>query len=361
MTKKTVGYVKLEWTCPRCATRNPGPNKFCSGCGAPQPEDVVFEQAAQEHLLEEEAELARATAGPDIHCPYCGARSPAGTKFCGACGGDLAGGQARQSGHVVGAFRSAPSAPVTCPACGTENPGDALACSNCGTALTRSKPSEVGPAPKPAPRPGRKLPVIGMVLGGIVLCLLAVAALFFLGRTEDLQGQVQGARWSRSISIEALGPVQVQDWRDELPSDSQAESCSLKYRSSSDEPAAVSTEVCGTPYTVDTGGGYGEVVQDCTYQVYDEWCEYTAQQWHTIDTMTASGSDLNPYWPQLSLSDSQRSGEDSEVYEVIFQTPEGVYEYTPTDVAEFSQFLSGSEWILHVNALNSVVSVEPAR
>jgi hypothetical protein len=363
MVKKTVGYVKLEWTCPRCSTRNPGPNKFCTACGAPQPQDVQFEQAAQERLIEDEAELARAKAGPDIHCPYCGTRNPGGAKFCGACGGDLAGGQARPTGRVVGAFRSGPAAPIICPSCGTQNTGDALACSNCGTPLARpvAAASAAGPAAFPAAGAGRKLPVFGIVIGGILLCVLAVAALLLLGRTENLQGQVQGTRWTRDISIEELGPVQLEDWQDELPSDAQAGSCTLKYRTTSDEPAAVSTEVCGTPYTVDSGSGYGQVVQDCTYEVYDEWCEYTTEEWHTVDTLTASGSDLNPYWPQVNLSETQRSGQESEAYEVTFQTPQGAYEYTPTDVAEYIMFLPGSEWILRVNALNAVISVEPAR
>lgn len=360
MVKKTVGYVKLEWTCPRCGTRNPGPNKFCTGCGAPQPKDIQFEQASQEKLIEDEAELARAKAGPDVHCPYCGSRNPAGAKFCGACGGDLAGAQARQAGRVVGAFQPGPAAPIICPSCGTQNPGDALACSSCGTSLTRSRPAEPAPAASPAGGTRRSLPVIGIVLGGIVLCVLAIAGVVLLGRTNDLQGRVQDTRWTRSIVIEELGPVQLGDWQDELPSDAQSATCSLKYRTSSDEPAAVSTEVCGTPYTVDTGGGYGEVVQDCTYEVYDQWCEYTTNEWHTIDTTTASGSDLSPYWPELTLSDSQRSGEESETYEVTFQTPQGVYDYTPTDIAEYSQFQTGSEWILRVNGLGAIISVEPA-
>jgi ribosomal protein L40E len=361
MVKKTVGYVKLEWTCPRCGTRNPGPNKFCTGCGAPQPEDVEFVQAPQEHLIEDEAELARAQAGPDVHCPYCGSRNASGAKFCGSCGGDLAGAQARQTGRVVGAFQSGPAAPIICPSCGTKNPGDALTCSSCGAALTRPGAPKPTPTARPAAGPRRKLPVIGIILGGIVLCVLAVAGVLLLGRTEDLQGQVQDTQWTRSIVIEELGPVTLEDWQDRLPSDAQAATCSLKYRTTSDEPEAVSTEVCGTPYTVDTGGGYGEVVQDCTYEVYDQWCEYTAEEWHTLDTLTASGSDLNPYWPQLTLSESQRYGQESETYEVTFQTPKGVYDYTPTDIAEFSQFQTGSEWILRVNALGAVVSAEPAR
>ena len=360
MVKKTVGYVKLEWTCPRCGTRNPGPQKFCNGCGAPQPEDVVFEQPAQERLIEDKAELARAKAGPDVHCPYCGARNPAGAKFCGACGGDLAGAQARQSGRVLGAYRAAAAAPITCPSCGTQNPADALACSQCGSALARPSSDEPAAGAKTPARPAAKLPLIGLVIGGVVLCVVAVLALFLLTRTEDLQGQVQGVEWTRSIAVEALGPVQLEDWRDELPADAQAETCSLKFRSTSDEPEPIATEVCGTPYTLDTGGGYGEVVQDCSYQVYDDWCEYTAQEWHTVDTLTASGSNLDPHWPEVSLAGATRAGEESETYRVILETPDGTYQYTPTDLAEFSQFLPGSEWILRVNSLNAVVSVEPA-
>ena len=76
MTKKSLGYVELEWTCPNCETRNPGPHKFCNGCGAPQPEDVEFEQPIEEKLITDAEQIARAQAGPDLHCPYCEARNP---------------------------------------------------------------------------------------------------------------------------------------------------------------------------------------------------------------------------------------------------------------------------------------------
>src|SRR3970282_1704799 len=105
MAKKRVGYVKLIWTCPRCQTRNPGPSKFCNGGGTPQREKSQFEQPADAELIKEADELARAKAGADIHCPYCGGRNSAGVKFCGACGGALTQGKARPTGRVVGAAR----------------------------------------------------------------------------------------------------------------------------------------------------------------------------------------------------------------------------------------------------------------
>src|SRR3989304_3128907 len=120
-------------------------------------------------------------------------------------------------------------------------------------------PSPAPPAAGPRRRapPAAKLPLIGLVIGGVVLCVVAVLALFLLTRTEDLQGQVQGVEWTRSIAVEALGPVQLEDWRDELPADAQAETCSLKFRSTSDEPEPIAPEACGTPSPPDTGGGEG--------------------------------------------------------------------------------------------------------
>lgn len=70
MARKTVGYVKMEWTCPNCGTRNPGTNAVCSNCATPQPKDVQFEQVAQEELITDEALIAKAKQGPDIHCPF---------------------------------------------------------------------------------------------------------------------------------------------------------------------------------------------------------------------------------------------------------------------------------------------------
>ncbi len=62
MTKETIGYVRLEWTCPNCGSKNPGPEKSCTNCGAAQPEDVSFEQPAQETLVSDEEEIARIKA-----------------------------------------------------------------------------------------------------------------------------------------------------------------------------------------------------------------------------------------------------------------------------------------------------------
>jgi predicted nucleic acid-binding Zn ribbon protein len=358
MTKKSLGYVELEWTCPRCSTRNPGSSKFCNGCGAPQPDDIQFEQAVEEKILTDQEKIARAQAGPDIHCPYCGARNPGNAKFCGACGGDLTDAVARESGRVVGAHREGSAEEINCPACGTANPASNRVCSNCGSSLVKEPPK---PQPAEPATAKRSLPIAAILIGALCFVVGAFAIFMLFLRTNELTGVVQNVHWERSIAIEVLGPVERDDWLDEIPSEAEVGTCSLEHRYDSDVEVSNSTEVCGTPYTVDTGSGFGEVVQDCIYEVYEDYCSYTVMDWYAEDVSTVTGSDIHPQWPTISLGTDQREGDREESYEVTFSTDDGNYTYTTTDPVEFSSFEPGSTWILNVNALGGVASVEPAK
>lgn len=363
MTKKSVGYVHMLWSCPRCTTRNPGPQKFCNGCGAPQPPDVAFEQAPEEKLLTDAAEIAQAKAGPDIHCPYCNARNPSTAKFCGACGGDLASGKAREAGKVVGAFRSAPAAPIVCPRCGTSNPAASLKCSQCGASLAPGIAGEAHGAAAPAPtaaRPARRAPVILLIVLAALCGLAVLAVLLFSTRKTETIGVVDSVRWERTVAVEGLQQVERENWQDEIPASASVNSCREEYRYTSQDPVANSTEVCGTPYTVDTGSGYGEVVQDCAYEVYDYRCSYTVEEWTVVDTMVSSGSYEAPAWPSVSLASNQRQGDANESYTVLFATDDGRFTYTTDSEAEFSRFSVGSQWVLEVSGFGSITGIEPA-
>lgn len=366
MVKRTLGYVELEWTCPQCGTRNAGTAKICTSCGRAQPERVEFEQAAEEELIEDESTIARAEAGPDVHCAFCGARNPAGAERCTQCGADLTSAEARESGRVMGAHRSKPAPPVTCPQCGAQNPATAVRCSQCNASLPRvSAPRQLTQTPSAAAKKGgRKLglpAILGIgaaALAAIVICVILVLALI---PSREVIGQVQSVEWERSIEIQALTDVQHQDWRDEIPSGVRVQSCTQRERRTQDEPAPNATEECGTPYTVDTGTGAGKVVQDCVYHVYDDWCTYTTQEWRRADTATASGVDYNPRWPDLRLAGNQREGERSETYKVLFQTENKAYTYTTSDLDQFRACQIGTRWTLKTNALGGVRSIEPAR
>jgi hypothetical protein len=118
-------------------------------------------------------------------------------------------------------------------------------------------------------------------------------------------------------------------------------------------------KTCGTPYTIDQGSGYGKVVQDCEYKVYNDWCEYTREEWQEVDDASASGHDLNPYWPPVNTASGQREGGRSEKYNVGFDTEGKSYTYHPSDADEFSRYIISSKWVLKVNALGGVTAVEP--
>ncbi len=358
MVKKTLGYVRLEWTCPNCESKNPGPNKTCSNCGGAQPEDLEFEQAAQEELVSDEKETERAKAGPDIHCAYCGARNPAGAETCTQCGADVKEGQARAHGKVLGAHRDEPVADVACPSCGALNPATAHECSQCGASMDRPEPE---PRKQPAQiRTGGCSPVV--LIAGVVIILLAVFLGIFLFRpSDDIVGTVEDVSWTRSIAIEGLVPVTYETWVDQIPTEAVVGECTQQVHHTQDSPAPNSEEVCGEPYTVDTGSGYGEVVQDCEYQVYADWCQYQVQEWRQVDEVTLTDHGLNARWPDPQLGVDQRQGAGEESYQILFDTDGETYTYTTRDPAEFSQFQDGSQWILKVNKLGGLVSVEPAQ
>jgi len=360
MARKSLGYVKLAWTCDRCDGENPGPRRFCNSCGAPQPLDVEFHQPAQEIFVTKPEELEAAKAGADVHCPYCDARNPANATFCGACGGGLEDAEKRVAGKVLGAHRSGEPLPQICPSCETRNLANATECAGCGDGLTpESPPLKMEKAPTKTKKGG--LP-IGVIIGAVVACIAIGGVLWALfGRTEETVATVQSVDWSRSIPIEVLGEIEAEAWFDEVPADAEIQTCQNSYRYSQDEPAPGAVEVCGTPYTVDEGSGYGEVVQDCEYEIYDDWCTYTTIDWIVLDTITVSGDDLSPFWPEAGLTSDQRFGDGQESYEVTFTGPDRSYTYTPESESEFSDFTLGSTWNLEINAVGSVVSLEPTR
>lgn len=360
MARKTIGYVELAWTCPRCETENPGPRKFCTGCGAPQPDDIQFHQLENAVLLTEEADIREAKAGPDVHCPYCHARNPTDAEFCGACGGSLSEAESRESGRIIGAFRKEKGLEKECPHCGTLNPAGTLECYGCGASLA-ARPETKPDAQKVKGPRTRGLPKFaGIGCLGIVLIGAAVF-IFSLLSKEEMTATVQQVEWMRSIPILALAPVQEDSWRDQVPEDADAISCQEELRETSDEPVPGAVEVCGTPYTVDEGSGYGEVVQDCVYEVYDDYCSFTVMDWTVIDTMTASGTDLQPYWPETTLLAGQETGEGESEYSVIFMVAGDRFRYYPDDEVEFSRFTPGSNWVIEVNKLGGVSVVEPGR
>jgi len=389
MARKTVGHIELVWRCPQCGSVNPGPQRFCSGCGAAQPADVQFEQPVGAELIRDEAKKKEAAAGPDIHCPYCAARNPAGTEICQQCGGDLLGGEARPAGQTLGAYESPASSPtpaatipqseaqppsgaagggatapssagpqIPCPRCGTLNPNLALRCSNCGAPLEVQTVKPTPPTATPARAPLPKWLIIAGALLLVTACVFIFSLIQRGQQTSQARGVVQSVQWERIIPIEALVDVEYQTWRDEIPAGVSVGACQERVRSESAEPMPNAAEVCGTPYTVDKGSGYAEVVQDCVYRVYDDYCSYTQPEWRVVDTVSVSGADLSPRWPSVSLAEGQRQGaQQQESYTVLFTVDGEQYSYAVNSLEAFDDFQPGSEWTLTINGFGDLVGV----
>ena len=322
MARKTLGFVNLIWTCAFCNTQNPGPIKSCTSCGAPQPPDVKFEEVNQAKFdfIKDEALIRMAKSGPDKHCPYCGTRNLATASLCIKCGSDITvGAQARQQGQKVGASET----------------------------------------PAPAPKKLSKGCLIALIIGAVIFSIVSIVVLVNILKTESVQGTVSQVAWQRAVVIEAYTQVQGQAWYDEVPSGAELGSCSMRYRKTSNEPVVNSTEVCGEPYTIDTGTGVGEVVQDCTYEVYDNYCSYSGYAWSVVDEVTTSGSDLSPYWPNPSLSSSQRISDQKETYVIYFNADGQQYSYTTSDLDLFQNASIGSTWQLEISGSGKVTSVSP--
>ncbi|OJX37958.1 MAG: hypothetical protein BGO78_07915 [Chloroflexi bacterium 44-23] len=357
MAKKILGYTQLRWTCPNCQTSNPGNEQVCIACGAPQPADVVFQKPEQQEMLSDEKAIARAKAGADIHCGFCGTRNPANASVCSRCGSDLTLGTQRTEGGVVGAYDGVKEvANWQCKNCGHENAGLHTHCVACGAprVIQGNDPKTHQPETVQVKRKrGWLLPAIfaGLFLVAIIFVIMG------LSRKEDLTGFVSGTAWQRSIAVESFGPVSKQDWREEIPSAANLGTCEYRFQKEQNQPAPQSTEVCGTPYMVDLGNGNAEIAQDCTYRVYAEFCQYTVNDWQVSDELVQKGANLNPIWPSAQLTENQRLGQQSEAYTIQFKTSDGEYEYKTGDSTEFSRFIPGSKWILTINSFGKVIGV----
>lgn len=361
---KQVGYVELEWTCPTCGKRNGGSVKVCPSCGAPQPASANFEMPEQATVVATgdaaAAQIAKTVAaGPDVQCPFCGARNSATATACHQCQAPLQGAQARAQGKSLGALPSGAPASIKCHVCGAANAGSAQQCTKCGAPLQRRAAStQIGaPAPLPAPQHGG---VALWWLGGIgVLVIATVAILAWLGlRSQSYTAVVEGARWERTIAVLGYVPVQQRAWQDEVPEGAEVLACRDELYGTSDTPVDGGREVCGTPYTVDTGTGYGNVMQDCEYQVFAPMCSYETMQWQIVTTAVASGEGFSPQWPQVASAPDRKPGDRSERFMCDVQVDGKDYSFA-LSADEYAQCVPASRWRVELNGLGGVVAAEP--
>ena len=328
MARKVLGYIELVWTCDSCSTQNPGAIRSCTACGAPQPVGVKFERVdpATFNFIKDEALIRMAKSGPDKHCPYCGTRNLAEAQICVECGGDL----------TVGS---------------TSRPA--------GAALEEESNPTIATPQATVRKPLPKLALIVIALVLLSCCIFGAMYFSRVNQTDQLDATVSQAYWQRQVAVEAYQMVRASDWDTDIPSNAETYDCQLRYRYDSDTPKQNSEEVCGTPYTIDTGTGVGEVVQDCTYKVYEKYCSYDTMEWVVINTLEDDGYGTNAIWPSKNLSTDQRFGNSTERYTITFTTSSDDFQYTTTDYSLFQQAVPGSDWVIEVNGNGVVTAISP--
>ena len=380
MAQKVVGYREMIWTCPNCGTKNPGSSRTCRSCGAAMGEDVKFEQQTNAGMIHDEKIIENAKKGPDIYCAYCGNRNPAGTKKCLRCGADLSEGKEREHGsqhsaHINEQVDGSQNAKVICQTCGSENPASALKCRTCGAPLNVSREKEeISSTPNNANN-SKKGGGRGCLMIILFLIIFGFIAMFFFngcgsggnlinianpGGTVSntlLNAVVSEQKWQ--TSVEVIGPVDSRGsgWRGDIPNDARNIRCEDRIRYTSDVEKPNSVEVCGTPYAVDLGNGFEQFVQDCVYNVYDSYCQYTVSKLGVVDTATVSGSGPNPEAPYVDSK--YTTGDQSVRYTVTIQDENGkIYTLNPTNLSEYRSYAVGTEYEIEVNSRGRIVNME---
>ena len=387
MAQKIVGYREMLWTCPNCGAKNPGSSRVCKSCGAAMGEEVKFEQQIDAGMIRDQKIIERAEQGPDIYCAYCGNRNPAGAKTCSRCGADLSEGKEREHGtqHSAHLDEHEEHEMIICPSCGTANPAGSLKCGTCGSPLSISHEKEEIPAgddriSNSSGNGGKtgKGCSRGCITIVIILVLLGLFGGLFMnscGTLGNLGGGgftyspstpipnsyvnavVSDQKWQTSVQVIGLVDSTGTAWRDQLPSDARNIRCEDRLRHTYEDEVAGSVEVCGTPYAIDMGNGYEQFVQDCLYQVYEPYCEYTVSKSGVIETRRASGTGPNP---ELPFVESQYStGSQSASYQIKLRDENGrEYTLTPGNINEFRAYGIGDEFTLEVTSSGRIVNME---
>lgn len=351
-SRRSKGFVKTEWICPNCNSRNPGPEKTCGSCGAPQPDNVHFYLPAEARVIQDENAAKAAKAGADIHCGFCGTRNPATAAVCSQCGGDLKEGKARQAGREM--QREAAAVEVKCTNCGEINPSTSRMCAKCGAPLPRAgttpapSPAATGkadPATPASPTGTKKTP--WLIIGGIIACLvvICIGAYMLFAPTKTVTATVNDVYWQTTVPVQEVRAVDYSNEEGSPPSGAYNVSCYDSVQ-----------QVCEEK-TVDLGNGYAEVVQEC-HDETTQYCSYTVDEWTTIQTYTLDGYDFYPQYSQPSIFSGQRLGDETLEMTVSFAADGEEYLYHPKSQEEFQYYSEGSSWTLHLNAVGSVVSVE---
>ena len=314
MDKLVMGY----WDCPVCGTKEiRGDVTSCPSCGRARGDVQFYLKGYTEgtHLSEEEnaaldvetideEKAAETSRNPDWYCSFCNSLNSDKSEVCTTCGASRANSE-----------------------------------SNYFDELKKRKEKE---AAELAARPGSAVRKNRRPVWLIVAVLAVAGLLAYLLWPKTVEGQITAVSWTRTIEMEAYQPFSESDWT--LPAGAESVTTRTEPRTRY-RTDYVPTEVqrsrrvqtgTKTEYSYeDLGNGkfrkvshevpvydteyYTEtVIMPVTvpYTVYETKYYYTVWRWvHAPDRdASASGSDRDPFWPEISPGENEREGSRIEEY-----------------------------------------------
>ncbi len=327
-----------SWICPHCQTKNRGAKENCDACGAVRGNvQFIYEEDGQ--AVTDAAEKAKATAGPDWICAFCGGSNAFDRQRCQSC----------SAARSDGTLREVKDATV--------KGGEGSAKRQYSPHATVAPDVRIEPVKVPLPiwfKAGCAVVVLGF------MALMGLQCLSF----EDTM-TVAGKEWRRSIQVMQYQTFREGAWRGELPAGAREIGRQEKVRSYRDVLIGYKTvqetyteqEQAGTKKVKkgvrDLGNGrfeelwedepvYRDVEKTRTVQkpqyrqepVYDTWIEFEVDRWKDIEKATAQGTTDEPRWPETGASPhprdvvgEKREGAREEKYKVTLKSDKDGKEY----------------------------------
>lgn len=432
-TRYTKGTFQMLWDCPSCGSKGllGVDHRHCPNCGAVQEENLRYFPSPNQRVA-----TIRRNQGPDVECSFCGTPCGGADNCCMNCGAPLKG---TKQVHVR------PSIPEARGETGADAQRDwdkrldkvrrdlqefhskearkareAVRVEDLERAREderrREEARHRAHAPSPPPPP-RNPPLDYSELAssgfsysrsdstpGIVAAILIVSVILgmilLMTCRHEVEVTVEGHTWGRSIQVEKYTKIHDRDWRNDLPSDADIDSCNSEIHhydqipdgedctwvpeSCSETPGSCS-ESCKN---VDNGDGSFSVdctrtctdpVRTCTpgyndcHTIYrDEpvWrdkCDYTVYRWKRSHILPTSGHDTNPFWSTKEINTCshiqvgcERKGSQDGEYSVTFRF-DGKSETCEYPQDFWSKLQKGKTYKASSNAFSSLIcsSVQP--
>jgi hypothetical protein len=310
-----MGY----WDCPSCnKKRNLGPSTTCEQCGRPRGPNIAFYTDDSAPVIEDPELVARARAGADWKCKYCGADNRAGHLDCHNCG-------------------AGPD----------------------GTVRRQEKFTALGPPPKPG-LSGKT--ILAIVLGAIATLSLLVYFAFI--RTKPMEVTVTEVAWVKSRDLLKDEEVERADWKDSVPAGAKELRSETRSRTKTVQDGTKKVKTGRK----DLGNGmfedvYKEEPNMVQKQVDDTWVTYRVRETRTVRVAkneTTDGSEPDdPKASEKKLGADERWGDLSNVARLSLKGANGKkYEYevdASKDAGAIGRFKKGASYVAEVNGMGAVV------